>query len=89
VSAENSGNGVFGTPFLNGYTVDWSVATAEWVATSDSSDTVLRGKDQAELDQTRWHLVVSLADELSQVLRNAPERGYSPRPRFQTRPADT
>ncbi|HEY0542014.1 MAG TPA: hypothetical protein VGD53_26855 [Actinoallomurus sp.] len=47
------------------------------------------GKDQAELDQTRWHLVVSLADELSQVLRNAPERGYSPRPRFQTRPADT
>lgn len=83
MSAENSGSGIFGKPFLNGYTVEWDITTGEWVARSDSADTVLRGKNQAELDAARWNLVVSLADNLSQILREAPERGYSPPPRFE------
>jgi hypothetical protein len=70
-----------GTPSLNGYTVKWSVATGEWVARSNTSDTVLRGKDQDELNAARWRLIVSLADELQQILREAPERGYAPPPR--------
>jgi hypothetical protein len=71
----------FDRPFLNGYTVEWSVATGEWVPRSDSSDSVLRGKDQAELDAARWSLVVTLADKLSQIIRHAPQHGYSPPPR--------
>jgi hypothetical protein len=70
-----------GEPFLNGYTVTYDAATGEWVAQSNTSGTVLRGKDQAEPDRARWDLVVGLADELSQILREAPGRGYSPPPR--------
>lgn len=70
-----------GTPVLNGYTVTWDVTTGEWVARSDSFSTVLRGKDQAELDAARWKHVVQLADELSQIIRDAAARGYSPPPR--------
>lgn len=76
--SDNSGSGVFGTPILNGYAVTWDVTTGEWVARSNSSDTVLRGKNQAAV---RWDLVVSLADELSQIIRYAPQHGYSPPPR--------
>jgi hypothetical protein len=79
--SETSGSSVFGKPFLNGYSVEWDVTTGKWVARSNSSDTVLRGKDQAELDKARWTLVVSLADQLSQIIRYAPQHGYSPPPR--------
>jgi hypothetical protein len=72
---------VFGKPFLNGYSVECDVTTGRWVARSNSSDTVLRGKDQAEVDKPRWTLVVSLADQLSQIIRYAPQHGYSPPPR--------
>jgi hypothetical protein len=79
--SDNSGNGAFGRPTLNGYTVEWSVATGEWVATSDTYGTELRGKDQAELDAARWTLVNRLADELQQqLLKTAPLFGYSPPP---------
>lgn len=69
------------TPVLSGYTVTWDVTTGQWAARSDTFGTVLRGKDQAELDAARWRLVMSLADELAQILRDAPGRGYSPPPR--------
>jgi hypothetical protein len=70
-----------GTPSLNGYTVAWDADAGEWVARSNSSDTVLRGKNQGELDAARWRLVMTLADELSEIIRAAPEHGYSPPPR--------
>jgi hypothetical protein len=79
--SENSGSSVFGKPFLNGYSVEWDVTTGTWVARSKSSDTVLRGKDQAVLDKARWTLVVSLAEQLSQIIRYAPQHGCSPPPR--------
>lgn len=72
--------GALGEPFLNGYTTTYDAETGEWVAASNSSDTVLRGKNQAELDAARWDLVVRLADELSAILRYAPAHGYSPPP---------
>jgi hypothetical protein len=80
--SDNSGSEVYGTPILNGYTVTWDVTIGEWVARSNSSDTTLHGRNQAELDAARWELVVGLADELSQILREAPECGYSP-PRYE------
>jgi hypothetical protein len=79
--SENSGAGVFGTPFLNGYTTEWDVTIGKWVATSDTYGTVLHGKDQAELDTALRAHVLELADELSAILRAAPEHGYSPPPR--------
>lgn len=79
--SENSGSGAFGTPFLNGYTVTWDAGAGEWEARSATSDTVLRGKNQAELDAARWRLVVGLADELRAVIDAAPGLGYSPPPR--------
>jgi hypothetical protein len=72
--------GPFGAPFLNGYTVGWDVTRGEWAARSNSSGTVLYGKDQAELDQARWDLIMSLADELIAIVRAAPAHGYSPPP---------
>jgi hypothetical protein len=79
--SENNGSGALGTPFLNGYTVTWDAGAGEWVACSNTSDTVLRGKNQAELDTARWRLVVGLAEELRAVIDAAPGLGYSP-PRF-------
>jgi hypothetical protein len=73
--------GPLGEPFLNGYTTTYDSATGEWVARSNSSGTVLRGKDQAGLDEARWDLIMSLADELAAIIRAAPARGYSPPPR--------
>jgi hypothetical protein len=43
--SDNSGSGLFGTPILNGYTVTWDVTIGEWVARSNSSDTILHGKN--------------------------------------------
>lgn len=81
MSADNSGNGAFGTPFLNGYTTSWDVTIGKWVAISDTYGTVLHGVDQAELDKALRAHVLALADELSAILRAAPEHGYSPPPR--------
>jgi hypothetical protein len=68
-------------PILPGYSVRWDVQAGRWAATSDRFGTVLRGANQDELNEARWNLVLHLADELQQILRQAPARGYSPPPR--------
>jgi hypothetical protein len=70
-----------GEPFLTGYTTIWEPEGGQWVARSNSSDTVLHGKDQAQLDAARWDLIISLADELQRIIQAAPSHGYSPPPR--------
>lgn len=80
--SENSGNGSFGRPHLPGYLMEWDDHARQWVATWEKdSHYVLRGVNQAELEQARNRLVVDLADELRGILHDAPGRGYSPPPR--------
>jgi hypothetical protein len=74
-----------GEPYLPGYTVTWDTVGRQWEARSDTSDDVLYGKDQTALTLARCRLVMRLADELSALIRAAPEHGYSPPPR---RPAE-
>lgn len=76
----NSGNEQFGLPILPGYEVEWDEAGQEFVATNSERGTVLRGKDQAELNAARGQLVNRLADDIMQMIREAPGRGYSPPP---------
>jgi hypothetical protein len=68
-----------GAPSLPGYEVTWDTVGRQWAARSNSSDTVLYGKDQNALNKTRMDLVMRLADELSAIIRAA--HGYSPPPR--------
>jgi hypothetical protein len=68
-------------PILPGYAVTWDADAREWVARSTEFETVLRGKNQAELDTARWQLALRLAEELQQIIRSAPQRCYAPAPR--------
>lgn len=70
-----------GAPSLPGYEVTWDTVARQWAAHSNSSDTVLYGKDQNALNKARMDLVMRLADELSAIIRAAPAHGYSPPPR--------
>ena len=65
-------------PILPGYSVHWDVRAGQWAATSDRFGTVLRGANQDELNQARWDLVLRLADELQQTLRQPPARCCAP-----------
>lgn len=69
-----------GEPFLSGYTTTYDPDTGEWVARSNTRRYELRGKDQAELDQARWDLIVRLAEDLSEIINAAPMFGYSSPP---------
>jgi hypothetical protein len=68
-------------PILPGYTVCWDIRSGQWAATSDRFGTVLRGANQDELNEARWNLVLHLAGELQQIIRQAPARGHFPPPR--------
>lgn len=80
-NSNSGGASGFNTPVLPGYTVRRDEEAGEWVARSDSFGTELRGKDQRALEQARGAVVTRAAKELSQILREAPGRGYSPPPR--------
>jgi hypothetical protein len=77
-AAHVSDNGEFGVPILPGYTVTWDDEAGEWLARSTEFDATLRGKSQAELEAARWQLALRLAEELQQIIRHAPQHGYSP-----------
>jgi hypothetical protein len=73
-------------PFLNGYTTAWVAKAAEWVATSNTYGTVLRGTHQGEFDDALRAHVLHLAGELSQILHSGTWHGY-PRPKTPADPA--
>lgn len=79
-NSTSQGASGFNTPVLPGYTVRWDEAAGEWVATSDTYGTVLRGRDQRALEAARGAVVTQLADEMYQIIRAAPLFGYSPQP---------
>jgi hypothetical protein len=80
MSGNSSSQGASGmnTPVLPGYTVTWDDDRRQWAASSNTDDTVLYGVDQQELELARKRLVTRLADDLNQMIREAPGRGYSP-----------
>lgn len=53
-----------------------SRAPIRWCGTSSYAV-----RTKAELNSARWDFIVRLADDLVVILREATERGYSPRPR--------
>jgi hypothetical protein len=80
MSANSSSEGAsaMNTPILPGYTVSWDRDAKQWAARSNTTDTVLYGANQRELELARNGVVVQLADDLNQIMREAPGRGCSP-----------
>jgi hypothetical protein len=69
------------TPNLPGFTVTWDADAESWMAVSEVSGKILRGKTERQLELARNAVVAELADDLQQIFRDAPVFGYSPPPR--------